>query len=49
VALAIGIACGLLAVDVLAYLVVSRLFDRERLITGARGRRRGGSAGVAAG
>ncbi len=39
VALAVGIACALLAIDVVAWRVVSRLFDRERLITGSRARR----------
>lgn len=38
VALAIGIACALLVVDVAAWRGVSRLFDRERLITGSRAR-----------
>jgi ABC-2 type transport system permease protein len=36
VVLAVGIACALLAVDVSAWRVVSRLFDRERLVTGSR-------------
>ena len=36
VALAVGIACALLAVDVVAWRFVSYLFDRERLITGRR-------------
>jgi ABC-type transport system involved in multi-copper enzyme maturation permease subunit len=35
-ALAAALAGGLLAVDCAAWLVVARLFDRERLITGAR-------------
>jgi ABC-type transport system involved in multi-copper enzyme maturation permease subunit len=35
VPLAIGLALALLAVDLAAWRVVSRLFDRERLITGA--------------
>jgi ABC-2 type transport system permease protein len=39
VPLAVGIACALLAVDAAAWRVVSHLFDRERLITGTRGRR----------
>lgn len=34
VALAVGLALALLAVDVAAWRVVARLFDRERLITG---------------
>jgi ABC-2 type transport system permease protein len=34
--LAVGMAAGLLAVDVLAWRVVSSIFDRERLITGAK-------------
>ena len=34
VPLAIGLALALLALDVTAWRVVSRLFDRERLITG---------------
>lgn len=34
VALAVGCALGLLAIDLLAWRVVSRLFDRERLVTG---------------
>jgi ABC-type Na+ efflux pump permease subunit len=36
-ALAVGLAAALLAVDLLAYRVVAGVFDRERLITGARG------------
>jgi ABC-type Na+ efflux pump permease subunit len=36
VALAVGIAVGLLVLDVAAWRVVSRLFDRERLVTGTR-------------
>ena len=36
VPLAVGLALALLAVDVVAGRVVSRLFDRERLITGHR-------------
>jgi ABC-type Na+ efflux pump permease subunit len=35
-ALAIGLAAALLAVDLLAWRVVAAMFDRERLITGAR-------------
>jgi ABC-type Na+ efflux pump permease subunit len=53
VALAVGIAVGLLVLDVAAWRFVSRLFDRERLITGTRAQtvRRlatssGGSGGV---
>jgi ABC-type transport system involved in multi-copper enzyme maturation permease subunit len=34
VTLAVGCALGLLAIDLLAWRVVSRLFDRERLVTG---------------
>jgi hypothetical protein len=37
--LAAALAGGLLAVDCAACLVVVRLFDRERLITGARASR----------
>ena len=40
VPLAIGLALALLVADVAAWRVVSRLFDRERLITGSRPRRR---------
>jgi ABC-type Na+ efflux pump permease subunit len=41
VPLAIGLALGLLVADSAAWRVVSRLFDRERLVTGRRtGRRR---------
>jgi ABC-type Na+ efflux pump permease subunit len=36
VALAVGLALGLLAVDVAAWRLVSRLFDRELLVTGTR-------------
>ena len=36
VPLAIGLALALLAVDIAAWRVVSRLFDRERLVTGHR-------------
>jgi ABC-type Na+ efflux pump permease subunit len=36
VQLAVGIAAALLAVDAVAWSVVSRLFDRERLVTGSR-------------
>jgi ABC-type Na+ efflux pump permease subunit len=39
VPLTVGLALALLAVDVAAARVVARLFDRERLITGARGAR----------
>ncbi len=35
VPLAVGLALALLVVDIVAWRVVSRLFDRERLITGA--------------
>jgi ABC-type Na+ efflux pump permease subunit len=42
VPLAIGLALALLAVDVVAWRVVSRLFDRERLITGHGARRNAG-------
>jgi hypothetical protein len=35
-ALAAALAGGLLAIDCAACLVVARLFDRERLITGVR-------------
>jgi ABC-type transport system involved in multi-copper enzyme maturation permease subunit len=43
--LAIGLALALLAADVAAWRVVSRLFDRERLVTGQRtGRRRSTAA-----
>lgn len=48
VPLAIGIAAGLATLDGVAWRVVSYLFDRERLVTGARGRRRSGSAEGAA-
>jgi ABC-type Na+ efflux pump permease subunit len=34
--LAVGLAAALLAVDLLAWRVVAEMFDRERLITGAR-------------
>jgi ABC-type transport system involved in multi-copper enzyme maturation permease subunit len=34
--LAIGLAAGLLAIDLLAWRAVAALFDRERLITGTR-------------
>lgn len=40
VPLAIGLALALLVVDIAAWRVVSRMFDRERLITGARAPRR---------
>ena len=36
VALAVGLALALLVVDIVAWRVVSRMFDRERLITGSR-------------
>ena len=36
-ALAIGLAAALLAFDLLAWRVVARMFDRERLVTGRRG------------
>jgi ABC-type Na+ efflux pump permease subunit len=36
VPLAIGLALALLVVDVAAWRVVSRMFDRERLVTGSR-------------
>jgi ABC-2 type transport system permease protein len=36
VALAVGLALALLAIDTIAWRVVSRLFDPERLITGRR-------------
>jgi ABC-2 type transport system permease protein len=35
--LAVGLAAALLAVDLLAWRVVSAMFDRERLLTGRRG------------
>jgi ABC-type Na+ efflux pump permease subunit len=38
VPLAIGLALALLAADLVAWRVVSRMFDRERLATGARAR-----------
>jgi ABC-2 type transport system permease protein len=38
VTLVVGLALGLLVVDCVAWRLVSRLFDRERLITGARAR-----------
>jgi ABC-2 type transport system permease protein len=34
--LAVGLAAALLAVDVLGWRAVAAMFDRERLITGAR-------------
>ena len=36
-ALALGLAAGLLAVDLLAWRIVAAMFDRERLATGTRG------------
>lgn len=36
VPLAVGLALALLAVDVVAWRAVSRMFDRERLVTGTR-------------
>jgi ABC-2 type transport system permease protein len=39
VPLAIGFALALLVVDVAGWRVVSRLFDRERLVTGAQPKR----------
>lgn len=36
VPLAVGLALGLFAIDITAWRLVSNLFDRERLITGAR-------------
>jgi hypothetical protein len=38
VALAVGLACSLLILDIAAWRFVSKLFDRERLITGSRAR-----------
>ncbi|HEY1512403.1 MAG TPA: ABC transporter permease [Gaiellaceae bacterium] len=38
VALAIGLALALLVADIAAWRIVSRLFDRERLVTGKRSR-----------
>jgi len=38
VAIAIGLALALLAADIAAYRIVSRLFDRERLVTGKTAR-----------
>jgi ABC-2 type transport system permease protein len=35
-AVAVGLGVGLLAIDILAWRVVSAMFDRERLITGAK-------------
>jgi ABC-type Na+ efflux pump permease subunit len=40
VPLAIGLALALLALDIAAWYLVSRMFDRERLVTGARAPRR---------
>jgi ABC-type transport system involved in multi-copper enzyme maturation permease subunit len=45
VPLAIGLALALLAIDLAAWRVVARLFDPERLITGARGSRAPSRAG----
>jgi hypothetical protein len=39
VPLAIGLALALLAADIVAWRIVSQLFDRERLITGTHSRR----------
>lgn len=39
VPLAVGLALALLAIDLVAWRVVSQMFDRERLITGTSGRR----------
>jgi ABC-2 type transport system permease protein len=44
VPLAIGLALALLVADVLAWRVVSRLFDPERLITGRHASTREGAA-----
>ncbi len=49
VALAVGIACALLAVDGIAWRFVSWLFDRERLVTGSHARSVRGAARGAAG
>jgi ABC-type Na+ efflux pump permease subunit len=38
VSLAIGLALALLVADIAAWRIVSRLFDRERLVTGKRSR-----------
>jgi len=50
-AISIGFALGLLVADIVMWRIVAALFDRERLITGARaqGSPRGGGAGAAAG
>lgn len=40
VPLAVGLALALLGIDAVAWWLVSRMFDRERLITGASARRR---------
>jgi ABC-2 type transport system permease protein len=38
VSLAIGLALALLVADIAAWRIVSRLIDRERLVTGKRSR-----------
>ena len=43
VGVALGFGFGLLAIDVVMWLVVSAMFDRERLITGARAQGAGAS------
>jgi hypothetical protein len=48
VPLAIGLALAVLVVDVVAWRVVSRLFDRERLVAGAAARRGAADAGAVA-
>ena len=45
VPLAVGLALVLLVVDIVAWRIVSWLFDRERLITGTRSARASGRAG----
>ncbi|HVA20895.1 MAG TPA: ABC transporter permease subunit [Candidatus Micrarchaeia archaeon] len=45
VALAVEFGLGLLALDVALWLVVSAMFERERLITGARAQRADGTGG----
>jgi hypothetical protein len=47
--LAAALAGGLLAIDCAACLVVARLFDRERLITGVRPGRRSTTPGTSRG